>query len=232
MRNSKLLGAVVAAGLSVMGWSQSASALVIDWVDWVSASPGTVSGNLVGGTVGVTYTGPNGSPTQTGTGTNFWTESNPANRPYTANAIVDNAPTPSEQIALVAAGTHIIDFAQAVLNPLIAFSSWNSNTLTLLDGATSTVLSHGQGFWGTGSLIDTGIGFTATGGEPHGVLQLNGSFTQIRFTNARFERWHGFTIGVEGLATNDNDPIPEPGTLALFGFGLAGLGFARRRKAA
>ena len=27
-------------------------------------------------------------------------------------------------------------------------------------------------------------------------------------------------------------PMPEPGTLALFGLGLAGLGFARRRKAA
>lgn len=26
------------------------------------------------------------------------------------------------------------------------------------------------------------------------------------------------------------DPIPEPGTLALFGLGLAGLGFARRKK--
>ena len=27
-------------------------------------------------------------------------------------------------------------------------------------------------------------------------------------------------------------PVPEPGTLAIFGLGLAGLGFARRRKAA
>ena len=28
------------------------------------------------------------------------------------------------------------------------------------------------------------------------------------------------------------DVIPEPGTLAIFGLGLVGLGFARRKKAA
>ena len=33
-------------------------------------------------------------------------------------------------------------------------------------------------------------------------------------------------------ATPDSAAIPEPGALALFGLGLAGLGFARRRKAA
>ena len=31
---------------------------------------------------------------------------------------------------------------------------------------------------------------------------------------------------------NINVSVPEPGTLALFGLGLAGLGFARRKRAA
>ncbi|NQV22680.1 MAG: PEP-CTERM sorting domain-containing protein, partial [Rhodospirillales bacterium] len=31
---------------------------------------------------------------------------------------------------------------------------------------------------------------------------------------------------------NPTPSIPEPGTLALFGLGLAGIGFARRRKVA
>lgn len=39
--------------------------------------------------------------------------------------------------------------------------------------------------------------------------------------------WRGFDIG---LTSTPSVPVPEPATLALFAFGLAGLGFSYRRK--
>ena len=38
--------------------------------------------------------------------------------------------------------------------------------------------------------------------------------------------------GDEAETTYPHYSVPEPGTLALFGIGLVGLGFMRRRKAA
>jgi hypothetical protein len=225
---SKLLGIATAAGLSVFGWSQSLNAMVIDWVDWTGTGFNTVTGTLAGGTVDVTYSG-SYAFAQTGTGTNYWTEPLPSALPYTGNPVVDNAPTPSEQIALAAQGTRTVTFSQAVLNPVFAFNSWNGDDLTFAGGVTTTVLSTGVGYWGVGLVADTGNGFISVFGEPHGVLQLIGSFTSFTFSNSRYEYWHGFTIGIEGLYAYD---VPEPGTLTVFALGLAGLGYMRRRRAA
>ncbi|MCC6776646.1 MAG: hypothetical protein IT537_08425 [Hyphomicrobiales bacterium] len=121
-----------------------------------------------------------------------------------------------------------VHFAQAVSNPYFAFTSWNNNTVQF--DAKFNVTSQGAGYWGSGTLGVNGTndGFVGNG-EVHGVLQFLGVFTDITFTHT-IEGWHGFTVGVEGLATE----TPLPAALPLFasGLGLLGLaGWRKRRKA-
>ncbi len=208
-----------------------ANAVLIDWVDWEGTTatvPGAY-GTLAGGTVDVTYTGAY-SFVQTGTGKNYWSEGSPA--PYTSNAVVDNAPTAAEGIALSDAGMKTVTFSEAVLNPVFAFNSWNGSRTQGIDfGTPITILSEGWGYWGEGDiqLAFGGNGWMTLSGEPHGVVQLNGTFTSITFTDQLNEYWHGFTIGIEGVA-DDNNPVPEPSTTLLLGCGLLGLAGVTRRR--
>jgi hypothetical protein len=68
--------------------------------------------------------------------------------------------------------------------------------------------------------VASGIGFAGTAKS----VSFAGAANQIVFDDVTFGSV------TPGSVPSDND-IPEPGTLALFGLGLAGLGFTRRRRA-
>lgn len=201
--------------------STSAFAVPVSWTDWTSSTDSfSASGSLSVGsnTVGVGYsaTGAHAFVT-TGVGTNYWTGS-----AYT-NGTVDNAPPASDIIALSSGGTVTITFSQTVIDPYIALASWNGNTVDF--GVPIVIDSFGPGYWGSGTpvLSSSGTGFFGSG-EVHGVIRLPGSFDSISFTHIS-EGWHGFTVGVAGIA-----PVPEPETYAMLLAGLGLLGFAARRR--
>jgi len=156
---------------------------------------------------------------QLGSGTNYWTEGSPA--PYTGNALVDNAPTASELIALSHSGiVNTVTFSQAVVNPIMAIVSQGRPTLPVsYDFDTPfTLLSEGQGYWGDGT-YSLGAGDVLIGNELHAVIQFSGTISSISWVAGPDEYWHGFTMGAV---------VPEPHSILLLGIGV--LAFVLRRR--
>ncbi|HMO46786.1 MAG TPA: PEP-CTERM sorting domain-containing protein [Rubrivivax sp.] len=219
---NKVCGAVLAASALTIGSAGGTSAATVSWTDWTTASTDKVEGTLAAGgsNVGVTFNGTY-SFAITGAGTNYWMP----NAPY-LSGVVSNAPPASDIIGLNVGGKASITFSQAVIDPLIALVSWNGNTVDF--GVPIEILSYGGGYWGNGTpmLNTAGTGFYGNG-EVHGVIRLPGTYTSLSFTHTS-ENWHGLTVGVVGLA--DNNQVPEPTSIALVGLALLALAVRARRQ--
>ncbi len=211
--------ALVAGAMISVFVVPAASAGMVAWTDWTVGALNSVSGTatLDNVDVGVTLVGGYDFVQLVG-GTNFWL---PA-APY-LSASVDNVPPDADIVAFNAGGSVTINFSRAVVDPLIALVSWNSNVVEF--GAPIEFLSFGAGYWGNGSpaLNGSNTGFTGAG-ELHGVLRLVGTYTSINFTHTS-ENWHGLTVGFAGI---DSAPVPLPGAAWLFGPVAVSI-LARRR---
>lgn len=227
---SRIGRSVVLVGLLLTAAASEARSSSVTWTDWVSGTAGdqgTATGILMIGdqAVTVTYTGEIAF-LQTGTGTNYF---NPS-APY-LSATVDNAPPAAEMIALSKATVKTLTFSQAITNPLFAVVSLNGNGYRF--DRDFEVLSYGAGYFGNGTLTKTnpeaGVYQLNGTGEPHGVIEFQGTFTSITWTSLTNEYWNGFTIGVRGLAPPPPG-VPEPSSLGMAGFALVCLAAAARRR--
>jgi hypothetical protein len=180
------------------------------WTTMTAGNPGTVAGTLLppSGAITVTYSGevysallPGLPGTQTTTGTNYFT---PAST-YTS-ATVGNSPL-LPGIVMQQGGTQLVDsltFSRPVTNPVLAIMSLGDSQTGVAGlfqfsafAEPFTVLKQGPGAQaGPGTLSN--VNGDLHGDDGDGLVQFNGTFTTIKWTdpNGEWPGQHGVTVGI------------------------------------
>jgi hypothetical protein len=208
----------------------------ISYTDWTSASAPGVSASASGtltlssGTVNVSYSGEFAFAQVNNGGAQYWTQPDPSDLPYTGNAVVGNAPSTTDIIALSEQSpteVNTITFSQAVLNPIMLINSLGNGGagVSYVFNQTPTLLSAGEGYWGGNPSTLTLSGNMLTGYEGAGAIEFLGEVSTISWSTEGGEYWNGITVGA---VTNR---VPDGGTtLALLGLSLSCLAGFRRKK--
>lgn len=225
---------VTAAFCCAMLGATSAFSAVISWTNWTAATvgtPGTASGTITlpdSSTIGVSYTGEvsGGGRTNTTNTTPSWL---PA-ATFSDGVKVNNGPPTGDRIGLLGGNQNLntVTFSTPVTNPVMAIWSLGQGgapaSFVFSSGDTPTFVSGGPSQEFNGIAI-TVAGNTVNGREGNGVVQFDGTFSSLSWTNPNFENYYGFTLGVAGRGV-----VPEPGTYVMLLSGLGLLVFGMRSR--
>lgn len=200
----------------------------VEWTDWIAATdnyPSTNAFGQFGGAfagVSVNYVGA-AFGTQTSGGADYWS---PA-APYVAGPVT-NPPPPIDGVVLGDfTNTHTLTFTAPVTNPVMAIAGLGHDPgspqapvlVTWSFSQSFTLLSGSQpGYFGAGSLVQPNA-TTLQGIDAHGLIQFQGTFTSLTWTNTPGEDIGVFTVGL----------IPSPGAAWPITVSLLGLASRRRR---
>lgn len=207
---SGLLAAALATSL------HASAADTVDWIDWTG-----LAGSLVqnGNVIDVTFSNDSLGLTHADYFTGY--------EAYTS-AAVTNGPGTDGMFSFVG-GTNVVHhlhFSEAVVNPYMAIVSLGRSgvaaSFNFANVSDITLVSEGAGYYGDGEL--SVAGGTVSGIEGHGVVRLNGTFTDLYFTTPVDEYWYGASFGAPIAA------VPEPGTWCMLLAGGAMLGMVGRRR--
>ncbi|HEX5632901.1 MAG TPA: PEP-CTERM sorting domain-containing protein [Gemmatimonadales bacterium] len=195
------------------------------WTDWTAATagtPGSAAGTLNG--IGVTYTGEVlANRVINGGFAGSWA---PATS-FIGGTVSVGPASVGDIITLGgASGTNTLTFATPVTDPVFAIWSLGQPGVaaTFTFDATPALQAGGPNVNFGGASI-TVEGNVVSGREGNGVVQFDGTFSSLTWTDTP-EFFYGFTVGMAGNVA----AIPEPGTWAMLGAGLALLGVWGRRR--